>query len=77
MKENTVGRPPAPTKPWIDRSSWNDGDWVRYYIERLGMTRAEIAEHLSVNERTVRRWCSQAKAPGSVMIALKSMVDGL
>jgi hypothetical protein len=73
IKTLPLGRPTTPARPWVDRATWNDGDWMRYYISRLGLTRAEIATQLSCNERTIRRWCSQAKVPGSVLIALKSM----
>lgn len=51
---------------------------VRMLIEALGISQQEAARQLKINERTMRRYCSEcdpSAAPESVVMALRYLAQ--
>lgn len=54
----------------------SDSERLIELIDRLKITRLQVAEHLGVSERTVYRWlCGERRIPRMVFIALELLLQ--
>ena len=62
-----------PTKP----PAWKAAPHLEELLDREGWSQARLAEAMGVDDSTVSRWCSGARAPGPDTLVRISRVTGL